>query len=157
LDNLPILPRHKLAPALASGKLADEWTPAKPLDAVAGLGPFVLTEHVSGQRLVFTRNPHYFRRDANGTQLPYLDRLTIVIIGEQNTEALKLQAGETDLMANGEIRPPDYAAFEKLESAGRLRLHEIGTSLDPDFLWFNLSKTGAPTPGRALVAQKAFR
>jgi peptide/nickel transport system substrate-binding protein len=157
LDNLPILPKHKLASALAAGTLAEEWTPAKPLDTVAGLGPFVLTEHVSGQRLVFSRNPHYFRRDAQGTQLPYLDRLTVVIIGEQNTEALRLQAGETDLMSNGEIRPPDYAAFKNLESTGRLRLYEIGTSLDPDFLWFNLSKNGASTPGRALVAQKAFR
>jgi peptide/nickel transport system substrate-binding protein len=157
LDNLPILPKHKLASALEAGTLSDEWTPAKPLDTVAGLGPFVLSEHVSGQRLVFNRNPHYFRRDGAGSQLPYLDRLTVVIIGEQNAEALRLQAGETDLMANGELRPADYAAFKKLESAGRLRLYEIGTSLDPDFLWFNLSRAGAQTPGRALLAQKAFR
>jgi peptide/nickel transport system substrate-binding protein len=157
LDNLPILPKHKLAAALDAGRLADEWTAGRPLDTVAGLGPFVLTEHLSGQRLVFTRNPHYFRHDAKGAQLPYLDRLTVAIIGEQNAEALRLQAGEIDLMSSGEIRPPDYAAFKKLESAGRLRLYEIGTSLDPDFLWFNLSGKNATSPGRALLAQKAFR
>ena len=157
LDNLPILPKHKLAAALDSGRLADEWTAARPLDTIAGLGPFVLTEHISGQRLVFARNPHYFRHDAKGTQLPYLDRLTVAIIGEQNAEALRLQAGEIDLMSSGEIRPPDYAAFKKLESEGRLRLYEIGTSLDPDFLWFNLSGKNATSPGRALLAQKAFR
>ena len=89
--------------------------------------------------------------------MPYLDRLTVAIIGEQNAEALRLQAGEIDLMSSGEIRPPDYAAFKKLESAGRLRLYEIGTSLDPDFLWFNLSGKNAASPGRALLAQKAFR
>ena len=89
--------------------------------------------------------------------LPYLDKLTVAIIGDQNTEALRLQAGEIDLMSNGEIRPQDYAAFKRLESAGRLRLYEIGTSLDPDFLWFNLSPKGARSPGRALLAQKAFR
>lgn len=157
LDNLPILPKHKLAAALDAGRLADEWTAARPLDTIAGLGPFVLTEHISGQRLVFARNPHYFRHDAKGTQLPYLDRLTVAIIGEQNAEALRLQAGEIDLMSSGEIRPPDYAAFKKLESEGRLRLYEIGTSLDPDFLWFNLSGKNATSPGRALLAQKAFR
>ena len=36
-------------------------------------------------------------------------------------------------------------------------MYEIGTSLDPDFLWFNLSGKGAASPGRALLAQKAFR
>jgi peptide/nickel transport system substrate-binding protein len=157
LDNLPILPRHKLAAALAAGTFADEWTPARPLETVAGLGPFVLTEHVSGQRLVFTRNPHYFRRDRHGTRLPYLDQLTVQIVADQNTEALRLQAGEIDLMSNGDLRPQDYAAFTRLESGGRLRLHQVGTSLDPDFLWFNLSPKGAASPGRAFLAHKAFR
>jgi peptide/nickel transport system substrate-binding protein len=157
LDNLPILPKHKLAAALAAGTLADEWTPARPLDTVAGLGPFILTEHVSGQRLVFERNPHYFRRDSQGVPLPYLDKLTVLIVGDQTTEALRLQAGEIDLMANGEIRPQDYAGFKRLESEGRLRLYQVGTSLDPDVLWFNLGPKGPPSPGRALLARKAFR
>ena len=64
LDVLPILPKHKLEAALDAGKLAEEWVPAKPLTDIAGLGPFVLSEHVAGQRLVLTRNAHYFRRDA---------------------------------------------------------------------------------------------
>jgi peptide/nickel transport system substrate-binding protein len=157
LDNLPILPKHKLAPALAAGTFADAWTPAAPLDSVAGLGPFVLSEHLSGQRLVFTRNPHYFRRDGGGRTLPYLDKLTVLIIGDQNTEALRLQAGQIDLMSHGDIRPQDHASFTRLEADGRLRLYRIGTSLDPDFLWFNLSPKGVPTPGRALLRRKEFR
>ncbi|MEO7273176.1 MAG: ABC transporter substrate-binding protein, partial [Vicinamibacterales bacterium] len=78
LDNLPILPKHKLAAALAGGTLSEHWTPGQPLDTVAGLGPFMLSEHVSGERMEFVRNPHYFRRDAQGTPLPYLDGLTMV-------------------------------------------------------------------------------
>ena len=78
LDNLPILPKHKLGAALAAGTLAASWTPGQPLDTVAGLGPFVLREHASGERMVFVRNPHYFRRDATGTPLPYLDSLTML-------------------------------------------------------------------------------
>ena len=157
LDNLPILPRHKLGAALAAGTLADEWTPARPLDTVAGLGPFVLTEHVSGQRLVFARNPHYFRRDARGTPLPYLDKLTVLIVGDQNAEALRLQAGEIDLMSSGELRPQDHAAFKQLEAAGRIRMYPVGVSLDPDVLWFNLGPGGVASAGRALLAHKEFR
>jgi peptide/nickel transport system substrate-binding protein len=138
LDNLPILPRHKLEGALNAGTFADEWTPSKPLTDVASLGPFVLSEHVSGQRLVLVRNPHYFRRDDKGVQLPYLDRLTIAIVPDQTTEALRLEAGETDLMVNGEIRPQDYASFKRAADQGRIRLLDVGVGLDPDFLSFNL-------------------
>ena len=157
LDNLPILPKHKLQAALAAGTLAESWTPGQPLDTVAGLGPFVLREHASGERLEFVRNPHYFRRDAKGTPLPYLDALTLVIAADQTTESLRLQGGEIDLMANGEVRAQDYPAFKQLESQGRIRLHDVGIGLDPDALWFNLSPGGRPTPGRTLLANKSFR
>ncbi|MFL6109875.1 MAG: ABC transporter substrate-binding protein, partial [Catenulispora sp.] len=157
LDNLPILPKHRLGAALAAGTLAENWTPGRPLDTVAGLGPFVLREHAAGERLEFVRNPHYFRRDATGTPLPYLDSLTMVIAADQTTESLRLQGGETDLMANGEIRAQDYPAFKQLQSQGRIRLHDVGISLDPDVLWFNLSPAGRPTPGRTLLGHKAFR
>ncbi|MEO7276350.1 MAG: ABC transporter substrate-binding protein, partial [Vicinamibacterales bacterium] len=103
------------------------------------------------------RNPHYFRRDAQGTPLPYLDGLTMVVTSDQTTEALRLQAGETDFIANGELRAQDYPAFQQLERQGRVRLHDVGISLDPDVLWFNLSPGGARTKGRALLANKAFR
>ena len=157
LDNLPILPKHKLGAALAAGTLAASWTPGQPLETVAGLGPFVLREHASGERMVFVRNPHYFRRDATGTPLPYLDSLTMLIAPDQTTEALRLQGGEIDLMANGEVRAQDYPAFKQLERQGRVRLHDVGISLDPDALWFNLSPAGRPTPGRMLLANKSFR
>jgi peptide/nickel transport system substrate-binding protein len=156
LDNLPVLPRHKLEAALDAKTFADAWSPSKPLTDIAGLGPFVLTEHVTGQRLVFSRNPHYFRRDAAGVQLPYLDKLTIAIVPDQNTEALRLEAGEIDLMSNADIRPQDHAAFRRLAEQGRLKMTEVGIGLDPDFLAFNLR----PAAGRRRapwLERKEFR
>lgn len=139
LDNMPILPRHKLEAALAEGRFQDAWKVGTPLTDVVGLGPFVLTEHVAGQRLVFARNPHYWRRDQDNVQLPYLDGLTVLILPDQNTEALRMGAGELDLMSNGDIRPEDYATFKRASDDGRLRLIDAGVGLDPNLLWFNLS------------------
>lgn len=138
--HLPILPRHKLESALAGGTLREAWRPGMSLSDRVGLGPFTLVEHVAGQRMVFSRNPHYWRHDEDGTRLPYLDRLTVLIIPDQNTEALRMEAGEIDLMSNGDIRPDDYATFKRAADAGRLRLVDAGVGLDPDFLWFNLSQ-----------------
>ncbi len=142
LDHLPILPRHKLLAAYENGTFAEAWQVGMPLEDRVGLGPFRLVEHVSGQRLVFERNPHYWRHDESGTPLPYLDRLTVTIIRDQNTEALRLESGETDLMGVGDIRPEDYATFKRASDAGRLRLIEAGVSLDPNLLLFNLTDEG---------------
>ena len=138
LDNLPILPRHKLEPAFRAKTIQKAWTGSTPLSEIVGLGPFVLSEHVAGQRLVFTRNPHYWRKDQHQKPLPYLDRLTIEIIPDQNAEALRLESGATDLMSNADIRPDDYARFKRLADQGRLKLLDAGVGLDPNVLWFNL-------------------
>jgi peptide/nickel transport system substrate-binding protein len=156
VDGIRILPRHKLEPALLAGTFHDAWSVKTPLSDIAGLGPFVLAEHTSGQRLVFTRNPHYWRKDAAGIALPYLDRLTLVV-ANQTTEALRLQAGELDLMANADIRSEDYAAFRRAVDAGKVRLIDAGVGLDPNLLWFNLSSVQAADPRNAWLRHKAFR
>jgi peptide/nickel transport system substrate-binding protein len=156
IDGIRILPRHKLERALTEGTFNDAWSVKTPLTEVVSLGPFVLTEHVSGQRMVFARNRHYWRKDATGVALPYLDKLTVVV-ASQAAEALKLQSGETDLMTNADIRPEDYAAFKRVSDEGRLRLINNGVGLDPNLLWFNLTSKKSSDPKRLWFGNKAFR
>jgi peptide/nickel transport system substrate-binding protein len=141
LDNLPILPRHKLGAALKSGEFAKAWGVATPLSEVVGLGPFVLTQYVPGQRLVLERNPRYFRKAADGTALPYLDRIVIETIPDQNAEMLRLEAGHLDMMAS-EIAPEAYASFKRAADTGRVQLLDLGVGYNANALWFNL-KPGA--------------
>jgi peptide/nickel transport system substrate-binding protein len=141
LDNLPIFPKHKLQAALDAGTLASAWNLRTPLDEIAGLGPFVLSAYQPGQRLVFARNPHYFLQDAAGVPLPYLDRVTVQIIPDQNAEMLALEAGETDMTTDA-MRPEDYAPLRRAADSGRLQLLDLGVGYDADSLWFNL-KPGA--------------
>ena len=157
LDQLPMLPKHVLETAYAANQFATMWVPSRPVSEVVGLGPFVIAEHAAGQRLVLTRNPHYFRRDAAGVQLPYLDRLTLSIVSDQSTEALRLEAAETDLMTNGDIRPQDYASFKRMSDQGRVRLLEGTVGLDPDFLAFNLRPGAAALKRAPWLAKKEFR
>jgi peptide/nickel transport system substrate-binding protein len=147
LDSLPILPKHRLEAALDEKRLPDAWKVGTPFTEMAGLGPFVLTEHVAGQRLVFVRNPHYWRVDEDGERLPYLDRLTMAIVPNQGVEAVRMAAGDIDLMSNGDIRTDDYAAFKRASDAGQLRLLDIGLGLDPNVLWFNLAPKGKARVG----------
>jgi len=141
LDNLPILPKHKLEAALKAGTLAKAWSTSTPASDLAGLGPFVLHEYTPGQRLVFDRNPHYWRTAPGGASLPYLDRITIELIPDQNAEMLRLDAGQLDVM-NEDLTPEAYAPIKQAARDQRARLVDIGTALQADSLWFNL-KPGA--------------
>ncbi|MFB3853435.1 MAG: ABC transporter substrate-binding protein [Vicinamibacterales bacterium] len=142
LDILPILPSHRLEAALESGSFARAWGVETPPSEIVGLGPFRLLEYRPGQRVVLERNPFYWRKDAAGRALPYLDRLTLEIVPDQNAELLRLQAGELDF-TQGEIRPEDYGTLKKAEDAGRVRLMDLGVGLDADSLWFNLRRDKA--------------
>jgi peptide/nickel transport system substrate-binding protein len=156
LDMLPILPKHKLEAALKSGTLRQQWGPATPPGEIAGLGPFVIQSYQPGQRIVFARNAKYWRRDAAGAQLPYLDRLTIEITPDQNAELLRLQSGQADL-TQSEVRPDDYAALRRDAVAGKLRLVDAGLAFDADAFWFNLKPGAKAHDGRPWLARLELR
>ena len=46
--------------------LRNAWEPATPPAELVGLGPFVLADLRPGERLVFARNPHYWREGRRG-------------------------------------------------------------------------------------------
>jgi peptide/nickel transport system substrate-binding protein len=155
LDGVPIYPKHRLQSFLDAGTLADAWGPNTPPAELAGLGPFGLERYEAGQRLVFARNPHYWRQDGNGHSYPRLDRLVAELVPDQNAELLRLQAGRIDLMQS-ELRPEDYGALKPSADAGRLRMIDIGTSLDTLLLWFNLAPP-VREQGRGWLLDPEFR
>jgi len=155
LDVLPIYPRHILEKALADGTFREAWGPSTEPRQMPGLGPFVLERYEPGQRIVLARNGRYWRKDAKGVQLPYLDRLTLEIVPDQNAELLRLTSGQVDVLQN-ELRPEDYRAVKAAADSGRVRLIDVGPGIEREMLWFNL----APAPkGQQppLVAQDGFR
>jgi peptide/nickel transport system substrate-binding protein len=137
LDALPIYPRHKLEAALKAGTFRQAWGLSTPPGELAGLGPFVVSAYQPGQRLVFTRNPHYFDKAPDGTPLPYLDRLVVDVIPDQSAELLRLESGQLDMMTS-EISPDAYAPLKRAADEGRVKLVDVGVSRNADGLWFNL-------------------
>ena len=153
LANVPILPRHKLEPALDGGTLGSAWGLSGPLGDFAGLGPFVPVAYEPGQRVRLARNPRYWRTDEAGAALPYLDRITLEVVPDQDAELLRLEAGQADMVAS-EIRPSDYAPLRRAADEGRVQLFDLGVGDSADSLWFNLTPGAFAGDPRAAWIQR---
>ena len=157
LDNLPILPRHKLEGALSAGNFAQSWNAATPPGDMAGMGPFQLVRYDAGQRLVFARNPNYWRKADDGTALPYLDEVVMEIVPDQSVELLRLQGGQADMFQYA-LRPEDIATLRPLVDQKRVSLIELGVTTDPDVFFLNLrDRHWAKDPRRAWITRREFR
>src|SRR5215212_648017 len=62
------------------------------------LEPWILKTRPPAERIVFERNPYYYRVDGAGHQLPYIDRVVFSIASNKIIPA-KTGAGESDLQA----------------------------------------------------------
>jgi peptide/nickel transport system substrate-binding protein len=156
-DALPILPRHKLESALMAGTLRTAWQTTTPPAEVIGAGPFILSGYQPGQRVVLDRNPRYWRKADDGTALPYLDRIVLELVPEQNAGMVRLEAGSLDMLQS-ELRPDDYVAARKAEEQGKLKVIELGVGTDPDAFWFCLKPEAKQNdPKFAFVQQREFR
>ncbi|MDA1307252.1 MAG: ABC transporter substrate-binding protein [Acidobacteria bacterium] len=156
LEHLPILPRHILEPALDAGQLTTIWAPSAPTLSVVGAGPFVLQEYIPAQRLRFVRNPHFFGRDDDGAALPYLDEIDMAIVPEANTELLRLQSGDADVITNF-VAAEDLATLRQSEAEGRVQLTDAGPAVDVTTLWFNLRPGAAAGTARPWLLAPEFR
>jgi peptide/nickel transport system substrate-binding protein len=151
-DGVPILPRHKLEAIYRDGKFEQAWNLSTPPDQIVGLGPFKLKSYLAGQRVVLERNENYWKKDSTGVQLPYLDQLIINIDPDRNTQLLKFQRGETDLLSP--VNGDEIGALSPLTEQNQVKIDDLGPSLIREVLWFNLNST---KPGVDPVKQGWFQ
>lgn len=122
--------------------------PAKAAKLPASAGPFFVAEYVPGDFVRLARNPHYWKRDAAGKQLPYLESIRIDIQPNREIELTRFLRGETQLVNKMDPESFDRVAREKPAAA-----RNLGPSLDSEFIWFNQS----PSAGMQDWKKKWFR
>ncbi len=159
-DSVAILPRHLLQQSYLGAKLASVWGLNTPPEQIAGLGPFRLKEYVPGQHIVLERNPYYWKKDIKGEALPYLDTIESIFVANSGAEAMRFDAGETDVI--NRLDAADFAVLEKDAQRRRFHVYDLGPGLEYDFLFFNENTLpAAASPSLALeqswFGQTAFR
>lgn len=137
-DGVAMLPAHRLASGVREGRGASVWgLDVAPTDVV-GLGPFRLKEYRPGERVVVERNPYYWKTDAVGASLPYLEEIAWRVVPTDDAQVVRFQSGELDVLSR--VAPQHVEGLEGRAASGGYVVRDLGASLEYNFLFFNLAR-----------------
>lgn len=124
-----------------------------PKKEMAVLGPFYLADYKAGSYVLLQKNPNYWKHDAQGRALPYIDSVRLDIQRNRDIELLRFRRGELQL-----INRLDAEQFDRLQHENPAVARNAGTGLDAEELWFNQSPA-APLPEykKAWFGTREFR
>ena len=156
LNSATVAPKHILDPITRGTKeeFHKFWDINTDPKTLVGSGPFILDRYVIGQRYELKRNPNYSMVDSKGQRLPYLDKMSIEIVPEANTEIMKFLGGEIDLLDVKSVRGQDASMLKQKEKQLNFVLYNLGPDDGTYFLLLNLNGRKNPKTGKYYVDAK---
>ncbi len=105
---------------------------------MVGTGPFMKQSWTPDRSFVAVRNPHYWRMDAWGQSLPYLDQITFVPQEDAPTRLHDLEAGEATIAHT--TSPKEIAQIRDDVRAGKLGAQESEQFAEVSFTMLNATR-----------------
>ncbi|MDZ7956737.1 MAG: ABC transporter substrate-binding protein [Aulosira sp. DedQUE10] len=139
----PILPAHALRESVTTKdqegkpKFLSKWSVDTPPDQLIVNGPFKLERYDTSQRVVFRRNPYYWRKDAKGNAEPYIERIVWEIVESTDTSLLQFRSSGLDTVG---VSPEYFSLLKVQEKQGNFKIYNGGPGSGTTFLIFNLNK-----------------
>jgi peptide/nickel transport system substrate-binding protein len=144
------------APIAGIERLFDQvaiMSSGSPRKEMAGLGPYLVSEYKPGSYVALARNPNYWKKDAAGKRLPYIDSVRFDIQANREIETLRLQRGEVHMISG-----LDAEVFDRLKTDPQLRTIDAGPSYDNEIVWFNqVQRAPIPEYKKAWFRSQTFR
>jgi len=156
MTNMKFGPKHLYEPAKREGGVEGVvgiFSVAVDPKTIPSIGQWFLVEYTPGQRLVFRRNPDYWKKDINDISLPYIQENIVRIIPEENTQLLLFMKGNTD---SYRLRPEDITGLVNAKNKNYTVFNSEG-SLGAAFWTFNQNSTNSNKPQYEWFIQKEFR
>ena len=150
-----ILPKHVLQVSFDDGTLMDQWSVETAINEpwkIVGLNMYVLESYRPGERIVFAKNPNYWKVNTKGQRLPYVARVITKIVQDQNSSNVAFAQGLTDFESIG---PDNVAWVKRGEERFDYTVLDMGPSSQTNFIWFNLNP-GKDADGVAYVEPYKF-
>jgi peptide/nickel transport system substrate-binding protein len=115
--------------------------------APIGSGPFIVESYAPRDALVVTKNPNYWQKDANGVQLPYLDKITFKVIEDATTTGQALRSGDIDIFSTS-----GAAVIADFRDDPDFPMTEQTDFVETNYLLIDLNKGGAYADARVRCA-----
>ncbi|MDJ0696130.1 ABC transporter substrate-binding protein [Mastigocoleus sp. MO_188.B34] len=100
-------------------------------------GPYTIDSYTPNERIIFRRNPYYWRKDAQGNQQPYIERIVWQIVESGETALMQFRSGGLDFI---EIASRNFRLLKREEKKGNFTIYNAGPDSGTTFLTFNLNK-----------------
>jgi peptide/nickel transport system substrate-binding protein len=140
---LPILPAHVLRETIEKKDkngnpiFLTVWgTDTPPQDLIVN-GAYKLKSYVTSQRLIFEKNPYYWKKDNQGNALPHIPEVVWAIVESTDTSLLQFRSGSLDSVG---ISPEYFSLLKKEEERGNFTIYNGGPAYGTSFLSFNLNQ-----------------
>ncbi len=149
---LPILPAHALQSTVTTQDsqgnplFLSTWGTDTPVDQIVVNGMYQLERYEATQRIIFQRNPFYWKKDEQGNPQPYIERMIWQIVESTDTNFLQFRSGSLDFT---EVSPEYFSLLKKEEKRGKFTIYGREPTLSSVFVTFNLNK--ASRDGKPLV------
>lgn len=149
---LSILPEHILRETIekkdGQGRpiFFSTWSVDTPPEKIVASNAYKLNNYATSQRVVFERNPYYWKIDEQGEQLPYINRVIWEIVESTDTSLLQFRSGSLDAVS---ITPDYFSLLKREENRGNFTIYNGGPDYGTNFITFNLNQ--ATRNGKPLV------
>lgn len=117
---------------------------------LVGTGPFMKESWTTGEQFVAVKNPNYWQTDADGVQLPYLDKITFVPVESGPDRLTGLEGGDFDVIHTS--TPQQIVKIREAVDAGDLTSVESDTFGEVGYSMLNATKP----PFDNLIARQAM-
>lgn len=109
-----------------------------------GIGPFKIISFAENDKpMILIRNPHYFKLDAQGNCLPYIDTVKIYFVGSLKSQLDMLKNGQLDIVMNIDnetltsfleenvkLFEGEKALFKAISDQNQSRQHIVRSNID---------------------------
>ncbi len=149
IGGMEILPRHVLGPTLEKTNDGGEpeflraWSLQEPLANIVGSGPYLLSTYRPGERVIYGRNPKYWKLGQ-----PFIEGMVFQILENLDTWLLRFRSRELDAYS---LRPEDFQLLKASERRDRFTIYNSGPTTTQLFLMYNLNQGRDPQTNQPFV------
>jgi len=130
----PILPKHILEEYVKNNTFTSVWSVNTPPEKLIGTGAYKLSKYITGQMVIYERNPYFWEKDEEGKPLPYIKQIKAQIIKDPDVALVKFLSGEIDIYG---VRPSDLPKLLPKAKEKDFTIYNLGATPSTTFICFN--------------------